>query len=509
MTTMTRMVDEQRVQIGVFKALGYANSQILGKYVLYSGSAAIIGSVLGYAVCSVCLPWVIWEIYGMMYNFAPLIYTFDPWLALVSFAAAMLCSVGVTWLACRVELTHPAASLIRPKAPRAGKRVFLEWITPLWSRLSFLQKVSVRNVLRYRSRLVMMLLGIGGCTALLITGFGLRDSVLSLAQIQFSQITHYDYGVTFRDPQTPDSLSDYLADCGWDADMGLLVCSENVDLVLDKGVKTVSMVIPTSDSLDGFVTLRDDSGILPFPGTGEAVISSGLCQTHNITVGDVLTLRDEDLRTVTVTVSGICENYMGDCVYLSAGTYRAQTGDEPVCKTLYLQAHEGADPVAESVKLSDGEKVVSVAVTATSLEQINSMLSRMDYVVVVVVLCAAALAFIVLYNLTNINISERIREIATIKVLGFYRSEVASYVFRETYILSALGSLVGLVLGKLLHMFVMAQVRIDGIYFPHLVTPISYAVSVALTLVFTVLIALFMRKKLGSIDMAESLKSVE
>ena len=510
MTTMTRMVDEQRTQIGTFKALGYSNRQIMGKYLFYSGSAAALGSIIGYAIGSYSLPWIIWEIYGILYQFADLKFIFTPSLAIGSFAVAILCSIGATWFACRSELVQPAAELIRPKSPKAGKRVFLEYITPIWKRLTFLQKVSVRNVLRYRSRLIMMVIGIGGCTALLVTGFGLRDSVSSIVDDQFSQITLYDYSVTFREEPSQEEISQYLSDCGWAEDKALSVHSGSTDIVFNNVSKSIYLVISSTNSLDGFLSLHDAEGTpIPYPGLGEVVLNVGLAENMGIAVGDTIQLRDADRGTITATVSAICDHYVFNYVYLAPETYEQQLGQPPEFQTLYLMAQNGADPYAESVVLSDNEDISNVTVNEALRENVNSMLSRLDLIVVVVVVCAAALAFIVLYNLTNINITERIREIATIKVLGFYQNETASYVFREIRILSVVGSLFGLLLGKAMHLFVMAQVQVDGMYFPCKVAPVSYLISLVLTLVFATLITYFMRPKLRKVDMAESLKSIE
>lgn len=509
MTTMTRMVDEQRTQIGVLKALGYSNGQIMAKYLFYSGSAALIGSVLGYALGAVGLPWIIWEIYGMIYGFAPLKQVFLPDLALFSLAAALLCSMGATWLACRVELNKQAAELIRPKTPRAGKRVFLEYIQPLWRRLSFLHKVSVRNVLRYRSRLVMMVLGIGGCTALLCTGFGIRDSIAHVADDQFGEITLYDYAVTFQEGQTAQSAEDYLNRYGWSAEEGLLVHSGSADIQAAGGSKSVHLVVSSTGSLDGFLSLRSGETPIPYPGGGEVVVNTGLAEKLALSVGDTVRLQDSSLGELEATVSAIADNYVFNYAYVSADTYRSQLGQTPEYNTLYVLAHQGADPYEEGALLLEDEDVGSVAVNEATRSQVDSMLSRLDYIVVVVVACAAALAFIVLYNLTNINITERVREIATIKVLGFYQKEVASYVFREIIILSTLGSLAGLGMGKALHAFVMAQIQIDSMFFACRITPLSYLISFAMTMLFTTVISLSMRPRLRRIDMAESLKSIE
>ena len=510
MTTMTRMVDEQRTQIGVLKALGYSNGQIMSKYLFYSGSAALVGSAVGYGLGAVGLPKIFWEIYGMIYGFAPLKLEPVPELAVMSFAAALLCSMGATWLACRMELQRQASELIRPKTPKAGRRVFLEYITPLWKRLSFLHKVSARNVLRYRSRLIMMVLGIGGCTALLCTGFGIRDSIAHVADDQFDEITLYDYSVTFQDSQTQETAKAYLEKYGWTEDQGLLVHSGSVDVLSDNGSKSVYLVISSTDTLEGFLSLHNEAGSVAYPGEGEVVLNAGLAESLGIALGDTIQLRDGNLGDLMeVTVSGLCDNYVFNYAYLAAETYQQQVDEIPEYNTLYVLAHEGADPYAEGALLLEDEDVGAVTVNASTRERVDSMLSRLDYIVLVVVLCAAALAFIVLYNLTNINITERIREIATIKVLGFYQREVASYVFREINILSILGSLVGLGMGKWLHAFVMEQVKIDSMTFACRIAPLSYLISFAMTLLFTVVISAGMRPRLRKIDMAESLKSIE
>lgn len=509
MTTMTRMIDEQRTQIGVLKAMGYSNGQIMSKYMLYSGSAALIGCFVGYALGSFLMPKIIWEIYGMMYGFAQLKLTFDPMLALISFISALLCSVGATYIACKKELSKPAAQLIRPKAPKAGKRVFLEYITPLWSRLSFLHKVSIRNVLRYRSRLVMMVLGIGGCTALLVTGFGICDSIMRVVDDQYTNITLYDFEVSLQDELQPDQSDDFLSELGYASDDGLLVYSGSIDIVTDSSTKSVNLVVPADATTEGFVDFHRGTEHIDFPKVNEAVIDAGLAKELNLSVGDKLQLRDTKLGTISVTISGIYDNYFFNCVYISPETYAAQLNALPQYKTMFLHANDVNNVYEESLDVLDDELVTTVMVVESMQNRATEMLSRLDYVTIIVVVCAAALAFIVLYNLTNINITERVREIATIKVLGFEQNEVSSYVFREINFLSMLGSVFGLLMGKALHLFVMAQVQVDGMYFPPHVEAKSYLISMVLTIVFSLVITFFMRPKVNRIDMAESLKSIE
>jgi len=507
---MTRMVDEQRTQIGVLKAMGYSNGQIMGKYLFYAGGAATLGSIIGFTLGSTGLPWTMWQIYGIMYGFAPLKLTFSPGLAVLSFTAALLCSMGATYAACRAELKKPAAELIRPKTPKAGQRVFLEYITPLWKRLSFLHKVSVRNVLRYRSRLVMMVLGIGGCTALLVTGFGIRDSISTIADDQFDTITLFDYAADFHDARTPEDAADYLADRSWPEEKGLLVYSGSVDILSPSAAKTVTLIIPAAGSLDGFISLHSGEEAIPFPEEGEVVINFRLADSLGVSVGEAVTVQDEDVGSITATVSAICDNYVQNYIYLSAETYENQMEQSPEYRTLFLlDRREDADPNQEGVHLSDHDDVSMVTVNQASRDMINDTLERLNLIVVVVVVFAAALAFIVLYNLTNINITERIREIATIRVLGFYQNETASYVFREIRMLAFLGSMAGLLMGKALHAFVIAQIRVDGMFFPTRIYNISYLYAFVLTMLFTVVITWCMRPRLQRVDMAESLKSIE
>ena len=509
MTTMTRMVDEQRTQIGVLKAMGYSDGQIMAKYMFYSGSAAVIGSMIGYLLGSYAMPKIIWEIYGIMYGFAELKFTFDPVLALVSFASAILCSVGATYFSCRHELKQPAAELIRPKAPKAGKRVFLEYITPIWSRLSFLYKVSVRNVLRYRSRLVMMVLGIGGCAALLVTGFGIRDSIMTIVDDQYDSITLYDYAVSFMDEVTPEEADAYLTEAGYSAQDGILVHNGGIDVVTDDKTKSVNFIVPYSGTLDSFMDFHQGDESVAFPGKDEVIVDEGLADVMNLHVGDTITLRDKNLGTMDLTISGIYDNFFHHNVFVSPETYEDRFGIAPEYAGMFIHAMNTEDPYAESVVLLEDENVSNVMVTQSMRDRVTDMLSRLDLVVVIVVVCAGALAFIVLYNLTNINITERVREIATIKVLGFDRNEVATYVFREIRFLAILGSVFGLFLGKLLHLFVMAQIQVEGMYFPAKVAPLSYVIAMVLTIVFALVITMLMRPKLDHIDMAESLKSIE
>lgn len=515
MTTMNRMVEEQRTQIGVLKALGYSEARIMGKYLFYAGSAAGIGSVIGFLIGSTIFPTVIWNAYKIMYHMGDYELMFDPGLAVASLAVALLCSVGVTWLTCRYELMSTAANLIRPKSPKSGRRVWLEHIPLLWNHMSFLAKVSVRNVFRYKQRFFMMVIGIGGCTALLVTGYGIKDTIADIADMQYEEVQLYDMSATLKegypDADTADfsELTGVLSESSED---WMPFCEISMDLTGRSGVKTANVVIPQdTGAAQEYIRLRTEEGEdIPWPGEEEAVISAKLARKCGIRVGDTVTLRTEDGEKLKVKVTALSRNYIYNYVYISPETWELDNGSDPVYKSIYIHASEGAQENRElSEKLLACDVVSAVAVNADMLSQINKMMGSLDAVVLLVILCAGALAFIVIYNLTNINITERIREIATIKVLGFRPKETASYVFRENVVLTALGTIVGLGAGICLHRFVIANIDVDMVTFQPRVLPFSFVKSILLTFVFMVIVDVVMYLKLERINMAESLKSVE
>lgn len=516
-TTMNRMVEEQRTQIGVLKALGYDEGAIMGKYLFYSGSAALIGSVGGFFLGIRLFPMVIWLAYRMMYRMGEIHFLFDWKMALLSLAAALTCSMGSTWISIRYELKEQAAIMMRPKSPKAGKRVFLERVTFIWKRLSFLQKVSVRNIVRYKKRFFMMIIGISGCTALLVTGFGVRDSVTNIAEQQFEEIHLYDLSIMLNEgeesgvltgAEKTGALQQMLRE-NFGADSQLSM-ETSMDLVVKDQIKAVNIIVAKEpEQIGDFIDLHTGSGsALAYPAPGEAVITDKISETYNLAVGDSLTLRDENMKEMNLTVSGICENYIYNYVYLHPDTYRNAMG-ELTYKNMYVNLPEDVDAHEAAAAVMQEDNIVSVSVTEDILVRISSMMSSMNYIVILVIANAAALAFIVLYNLSNINITERIREIATIKVLGFFKKETASYVFRENMVLTAIGCAVGLFLGKLLHLYVMHEINIDMISFDVHVSLAGYLFSIFFTFIFTWGVNWIMSGKLEKINMAESLKSVD
>jgi len=530
MTTMTRMIDEQRTQIGVLKALGYSNGAIAGKYLFYAGSAAFIGCTIGFFVFCYVFPMVIWNAYSMMYDFSgDLYYIVNGPLALISLAVSLLCSMGATAVSCYADFREVPAQLIRPKSPKDGKRIFLERITFIWNKLGFLYKVSFRNVFRYKKRFFMMVLGISGCTALLVTGFGIRDSIKNVVNYQFDEIQIYDYSIIFDKDMSEKKQQRFMEATEDSIDDIIFLHQSSADLVSGGKVKSVTLIASESESFDDFIHLfTEDDEKIPYPGKGEAVVCRKLADTYDLSKGSKIVLRDSDMKEMEVTVSAVCENYVENYVYVSPDTCKDQWGYEPEVKSALVKAAgapdskdtdgKGAKNTGEndtkyiyrsSSKTLNQNGVTTVSVNNDMRERVANMMKSLDYIIALIIICAGALAFIVLYNLTNINITERIREIATIKVLGFYPGETSAYVFRENFFLTGISSLVGLLLGKALHAFVIKQIQVDLLSFDIRIAGFSYLLSVVLTFVFAIIVNLVMYRKLDRISMTESLKSIE
>lgn len=512
-TTMSRMIEEQRTQIGVLKALGYGKKEILGKYIFYSGSSSLIGGICGFFIGTYLFAWAIWEAYKMMYGFADIIFVIDWSLGFVSLAVALLCSVGTTIYSCYGELSQVPAQLIRPKAPAAGKRILLERIPFVWNHLKFLQKVSIRNVFRYKKRFFMMVLGICGCTALLVAAFGVNDSVKNVVVMQYDEISHVDFTVNFNHSISETEEQEFIKETDKYVDECLFLYTGSVDARLDDELKTINLVVKDkNDNIKPFIDLHNKEGQVKYPEKGEGVINENLANLLNLKVGDELTVYDSDNNSLTVKISGLCENYVYNYLYITDETYEAQWG-KPKINSAYIvgKSEEETNLKAHEVSavLMDANNVAAVTSSEEFKSRIENIMTSLDYVIALIIACAGALAFIVLYNLTNINITERIREIATIKVLGFYPRETSSYVFRENLILTAISALVGLPLGKLLHTFVMTQIKVNLMNFDVHVAPLSYIYALIGTFIFAFVVNIAMKRKLNKISMTESLKSVE
>ncbi|MCD7843906.1 MAG: ABC transporter permease [Clostridiales bacterium] len=508
-TTMTRMVDDDRTQIGTMRALGYSRGSILSKYLIYSGTAAILGCLLGFFLGGCLFPFVIWKAYQMIYNIKGFLCVYDYSLLAISMAASLLCSAGTTWFACRRTMESTPADLIRPAAPAAGKRIFLERITPLWSRLKFLHKVTLRNIFRFKKRMFMMILGIAGCTALVLTGFGINDSIADIANYQYDDIQKYDLTVTYDDPITQDDLDWTAENCGGQIETQAVARMWSGDLTGGEATKTVYFVASDDENITQVFDLHLDGETIAYPGTGEVLITQKLATLAGVEVGDTVTLTVNDSTRGEATVVGLVENYVYNYVYMTGETYAAVFSEDCEPETLVLRLNEDVDEHSVSAAFSGQDAVSNVSVVSDTRTAIDNMMNSLNYVVILVLACAGALAFVVLFNLGNINISERAREIATIKVLGFHARETGSYVFRENFILSLMGICCGLPLGVALHAFVIAQIQVDMVYFKTIIKPVSYLFTVGMVILFTVATDLILRRKIRGIDMAESLKSVE
>jgi len=515
MTTMTRMVDEQRTQIGVLKALGYSNAAISAKYLFYSGSAALIGCIIGFFGGCYLFPKVIWIAYGMMYDFsADIVYILNPPLGILCLAVALLCSMGATWFSCYADFGEVPAQLIRPKSPKTGKRILLERIGFIWNRLGFLYKVSFRNIFRYKKRFFMMVLGISGCTALLVAGLGINDSVKNVVNDQYDQIQLYDCSITFDKEMTEKRQERFIKKSSDDVEDLMFVYQNTADLVVGSKTKDINLIAADVEGFDGFWDLHTENGeAVLYPSKGEAVICNNLAEDYKVGIGDTIIIRDEDMHDMEVTVSGIYQNFVYNYILVAPETIADGWGYEPKQKTAYVHLNcERDDNEAiyqAAANILNEDRVVTVTVNNDLRNRVNNMMQSMNYVIILVVVCAGALAFIVLYNLTNINITERIREIATIKVLGFYPNETSAYVFRENIFLTGISALVGLGLGKALLTFIIDQIQVDLMCFNDQIAPLSYLMAFLLTFVFSALVSFAMYYKLERISMTESLKSIE
>lgn len=508
-TTMTRMIDDERTQIGILSALGYSKGAILAKYVIYSGGAAIIGSVAGYFLGSFLFPFVILKAYTMLYNIEGFIYIFSPAYFLVSLAISLVCSVGTTVISCRSALKCQPADLIRPKAPAAGKRIWLERITPIWSRLKFMHKVTLRNIFRFKKRMVMMLMGVAGCTALLLTGFGINDSVANLGNFQFDDILTYDISVTFSDEITEDDISNISDELSDVIEAQAISMSYSTDVSANDVYKTAYYIVSDDENFSDVISLHLDDEEVLLPTDGGVLISEKLASMLDVDVGDSITVYTTDGEMAEATVSGLVDNYVQHYIYMTGEAYEDIFGEEYEPETLMLSLTDDADHYSVSAALLNMDGISAVTVVNDTRQMIDNMMQSLNYVVALILFCAAALAFIVMFNLGNINISERAREIAIIKVIGFRKSETDDYVFRENIVLTLMGIVIGLPLGVLLHAFVMSQIKVDMVSFKVVISPLSFVFTVVLVVLFAIITDLILRKKISAIDMAESLKSVE
>ena len=516
LTTMTRMVEEERTQIGTLKALGYSRGNIAAKYILYALLSSLLGSLLGLVAGQKFLPWVIIEAYKILYPDLP--YTLTPLnlqYSVMATAAAVLCTTLAAWAACYKELFEVPAELMRPAAPKAGKRVFLERITFIWKRLNFSRKASVRNLIRYKKRFFMTIFGIGGCTALLLLGFGLKDSVSYLGVGQFENIFVYDASIsidTEAEEEKKAELMDTVASDDRVTD-GTEMLETAVDVEKDGVQKSAYLIVPQDESvLAQYIRLQNRETGESYELTDDGiVISEKLAALLNVSEGDTVTLGGDDTEHVEAVVTHITENYFMHYVYMDRELYEELYDKEPEWNMLFVNLAQTDEAFENQVQedYMELDAVLGVTFISGTAETVEDMLDTMNVVILVLVVSAGMLAFIVLYNLNNINISERKRELATLKVLGFFDREVSSYVNRENIMLTVIGTAVGLIMGTALHRYVMTTVETDTLMFGRTIELHSFVYSILLTLVFSIIVNGMQYFKLRKIDMVESLKSVE
>lgn len=515
-TTMTRLIEEKRTEIATFKALGYGNASIIAKFVIYSLIAGVAGSIIGTAIGVATLPFIIYNAYKIMYYIGDITLVLNVPIILMGILAAILCTTAVSIIVCAKSLRLKPAQAMRPKAPKPGKRILLERITPLWKHMSFTAKLTARNLFRYKARLCMTVIGVAGCTALIVAAFGLLNSFDPLTEVQFGEVFHYDAVVVPKDGGSEKQL-DYLvkkADKDEDVKRAMLCMQE--EITIDAHGKHYSApltinVFSDTAHFDEIVHLQerksknpltlDDSGVM---------INEKYAATNKLKVGDTVKIKGK-IGTAEAKIAGIYEQYINNYLYMTPKLYHELFKKQPVYNMLCVSLDEAKGDRADnfsSQMLSDN-RIVAVTFMAEKITEFKNMLNSLNMVVLVMIVCAAALAFVVLYNLTNINIAERVREIATFKVLGFYNRETSSFIYKENIILTLMGIAVGLGLGILLTGFIVRTVEIDNVMFGREIYFTSYLYAAGLTMLFSLLVNGVMSFKIKAVNMVESLKSVE
>ncbi len=515
LTTMTRMVDEQRINIGTLKALGYSVFDIAKKYILYAFTASIVGSILGLLIGFSVFPIVIFYAYGMMYTLPDMQVVIDIPLAIGITVVAILVTTLSAYTACKKELMEEPSNLMRPKAPKNGKRILLERIDFIWKRLSFISKVTLRNIFRYKKRFLMTVLGIAGCTALLVTGFGIKDSIQMIVTGQYGELLKYDMEVSISNKISDKEIKNMTKELDKTKNIKEyeFFVYENGEVRTSKGSEEVNIVIPDDLSkLNKFIHLRERVGHKKITlNDNGLVLSEKAARVIGASVGDTIKLKNSDDITVEAKVSDITENYISHYAYMTQNYYNKLFKNVPsnnkILGTLDDTSSKAEDKLSEDVINLDG--VSGVIFNTASKQTFSNTIKNLNYVVLVMIVSAGSLAFVVLYNLTNVNISERIREIATIKVLGFYDGETAAYIYRENIILTIVGIIFGLVLGKFLHQYIMITVEIKSMMFGRIISTKSYIIAAILTILLSFIVNVVMYYKLKNVKMVESLKSVD
>lgn len=515
LTSMTRMVEEQRTQIGTLKALGYNKLQITSKYVLYASLACIIGSILGMSVGFVLLPKIVWKMYSMMYQMGDIQTSFNFEIGSLGFILIVISILGATIYAVIKELIQTPATLMRPKSPKMGKRVFLEKVTFIWKRLSFSRKVTVRNIFRYKKRFLMTIIGIMGCTALIVTGFGIRDSIKAIMPDQYEKVFNYDLQINLKADLDKKQKQDFINSLTNDDKIEKLseTYMSSISAINENVEENVQIIVPNNNTdFNTLINLTDvkSKNNLSLPEDG-VLLTDKAAQLLGVEAGDTITLKDTDENETNVKVTNVVENYVYHYIYMSKSMYENLYGksfDSNVILTKDFNLdNETEDNFVKD--LMNMPEVASVTRISTAMNMMNDTMKSLNYVVVILIVSAGLLAFVVLYNLSNVNISERIRELATIKVLGFYDKEVYLYITRETIILTAIGLVLGLVAGYFLDFFILETCEINMLRFRKFVAPLSFVFAALITILFTIIVNIVTYFALKKINMIESLKSVE
>lgn len=515
-TTMTRLIEEKRTEIGTLKALGYGNLSIIMKFVIYSLIAGVAGSIIGTVIGVSTLPFIIYNAYKIMYYIGDITLVLHVPSIVLGVAAAIVCTTVVSIVVCRRSLRHKPASIMRPKAPKPGKRIFLEHITPLWKHMGFTAKLTARNLLRYKSRLCMTVIGVAGCTALIVAAYGLLDSFVPLTHDQFETIYKYNAVVVPKESGTESEL-EYLIDevkSDDNTENYMLSVQEEVTVKTNDVTKkdgTYLSVVQNPENLDSIISLHtrkekteltlDDNGVM---------INEKLSEELALKVGDTIVL-SSDSGECEVKITGIFEQYINNYIYMTPTLYKSLYNKEVEYNMLNVRLAETSESAQNSFSLHclENSRIAAVSFVDSSLDDFRNMLDSLNLVVFVMIVCAAALAFVVLYNLTNINIAERVREIATFKVLGFYNKETSSFIYIENIVLTILGIIVGLILGIFLTGFIIQTVEVDNIMFGRDIFITSFLYAAGFTLLFSVVVNFVMSFKIKAVNMVESLKSVD
>lgn len=517
LTSMTRMVEEQRTQIGTMKAIGYSKWAIVSKYLSYALLATAGGSIIGVLIGEKVLPFIIIYAYGIMYQHIPeILVPYDWAYAIEASIAAVACTMFATVFSCYRELGEQPAALMRPPAPKIGKRVLLEYVGVIWKRLNFTWKSTIRNLMRYKKRFFMTIFGIGGCMALMLVGYGIRDSVFEIADIQYTEIQTYDGNLILKENLSEDEHQELTDSLEQNQDIARFMDAYMKNLVLTKDGherETYVMVLGQPKDSEKYVHFHDRKTKEAYELSDDgAIISEKTAKLLNAKVGDTISIKDENEGNKEIVIQNICENYMGHYLYMTPKYYEKVYGEKPEYNTVLFSVQdsytrEQMEEAGEKILARD--EVLSLSYMKDIEKRLNDMLKSLNLVIIVLIVSAGMLAFVVLYNLNTINIAERKRELATLRVLGFYNPEVAAYVYRENILLTLIGTIVGAGLGKILHLFIIETVEVPAAMFGRIINLPSYIYSFLFTILFSMIVNGVMYFKLRKIDMVESLKSIE